>query len=492
MKERLINNLGLKLLSLGLAFVIWLAVVNISNPEVTRSKTVDLEVRNASILTNASKSYTISNNGSVNVNYQVRTRDEYKIKASDFKAYIDLANLYSVTGSVQVNVEVTGDKELIIGTPFARPSVIQVSTEDVQKKKFALSTNTIGTPEDGYSVGSVDADPSTVVVTGPVSLIGRISSVGIEVNVDRESKNLSGTAAPVFYDANGNRITISSDKVTVDPDKISYTVNMLRGKSLKLNFNVSGNVADGYRYTGAECNVKSVPVKGKREILDTVSSISIPEGVLSVQGATGDRQVELNVADYLPDGITVDGESKITVTLKVEALNRREFNLTLNDLSQVGQTVGYSYMLDPGTVTVEVTGLPEDLNLLKAADLNAEIDFTHLSKGPHEGTLTFNPPKGCTAQTVTPFRIIVYDANGTKPSPENGTAGPPGTVQGPGAGISSSASAAGTGKNGTVPAANVSGREESGAVKNTAASETAKVVKNETAAKETGGSQATK
>ena len=42
MKERLINNLGLKILSIFLAFVIWYVVVNVSNPEVNRSKEVAL------------------------------------------------------------------------------------------------------------------------------------------------------------------------------------------------------------------------------------------------------------------------------------------------------------------------------------------------------------------------------------------------------------------------------------------------------------------
>ena len=31
MKEKLLNNLGLKVVSLVLAFVIWMAIVNISN-----------------------------------------------------------------------------------------------------------------------------------------------------------------------------------------------------------------------------------------------------------------------------------------------------------------------------------------------------------------------------------------------------------------------------------------------------------------------------
>ena len=38
MKEKLINNLGLKILSCFLAFFVWLVVVNVSNPEADRKQ----------------------------------------------------------------------------------------------------------------------------------------------------------------------------------------------------------------------------------------------------------------------------------------------------------------------------------------------------------------------------------------------------------------------------------------------------------------------
>jgi len=424
MKEKLVSNLGLKILSIGLAFVIWLAVVNVSNPEVTRTKSIALEITNANVLTGAGKTYSLSDSGNVTVSYQVRTMDEYKIKPEDFKASIDLENLYNVTGSVPVSVEVVNNKDLIIGTPYARPGVIQVSTEDIQQKRFNLATTTVGTPEEEYSVGSVNVDPKYVSVSGPVSLVGRISSVGVEVNVDGATKSMSGSTVPVFYDANGNKISLKTDSVQINPKTVSYSVIMLRGKSLTLNFEVSGSAADGYRYTGAECNVKSVSVIGQQNVLDTLSSLDIPEGVLSVQGATEDRQVKVNIKDYLPAGVSINGDSEVTVILKVEALNQKNFTLSLEDMQQVGETVGFSYLLDPDSTTVTVTGLSEDLSLIDAADLKAELDLTHLTIGRHDGKLTFNLQKGLNIKSYTPFKIVVYDTGGTVPALENG----PGTT----------------------------------------------------------------
>ena len=46
MGKKLTNNLKLKILSVFLAFFVWLAVTNISNPDVTATKEVPLEVLN--------------------------------------------------------------------------------------------------------------------------------------------------------------------------------------------------------------------------------------------------------------------------------------------------------------------------------------------------------------------------------------------------------------------------------------------------------------
>ena len=67
MKERLINNLGLKVLSVFLAFIIWLVVVNVSNPLVNRRREVTLDIENSEVLTAARRAYKISSKSTVTV-----------------------------------------------------------------------------------------------------------------------------------------------------------------------------------------------------------------------------------------------------------------------------------------------------------------------------------------------------------------------------------------------------------------------------------------
>ena len=155
MKERLIsNNLGLKILSLFLAFIIWLVVVNVSNPLVNRRRELTLEIENSEVLTAARRAYEISGKNTVTVSFDIHTRDEYKIRLSDFRAYIDLSELYDVTGSVPVKVEVLNNSD-IYENVVPRPGVVRVTTEELQSKPFELQTDLRGEAASGYVLGKV-------------------------------------------------------------------------------------------------------------------------------------------------------------------------------------------------------------------------------------------------------------------------------------------------------------------------------------------------
>ena len=402
------GRMMLRLVSVLIGLLIWLTVVNISNPEVTRTRTVPVTVVNDQVLTAAGKCYRIQGGENVTVSYQVRSRDAYRIEADTFRAVADLSNLYSVTGSVPVTVEVVKNKELLIGTPAVRPQVIHVRTEDLQNKSFSVSSGVLGQVMPDHSVGSITVHPETIMVSGPMSQVGRISSVGIMVDVSGHEDDFSGTEKPRFFDANGNVISFEEEGLTTEPEELAYEVDMLLGKTLTLRFEVSGNVAPGYRFTGAESAMKSVAVVGEDVILGTMNELVIPGTALNVEGARENRSVTVDLSQYLPSGVTVRGNSLATVNLKVEALNSRAFQLSLdNGITMTGRKEGLVYTLYPNLISVELSALPEELKTLTSEDLNATLDFSAMEVGNYVGQISLSAPEGTSIASITPFTVIV-------------------------------------------------------------------------------------
>lgn len=412
MKEKLLDKLGLKIVSLILAFVVWMGIVNVSNPVKESSVTVPVEVRNGEVMKANNLAYEISSKSSVTVYFWVRTRDESLIRASDFSAYIDLEDL-SVTGSVPVYVEVSKEKESLIVQSetkaiTTKPMVMRVETEELQKKKFELSVTTNGKTEDGYIPGSTTLSPDYVIVEGPESQIGQIHHMGVEINVEGASSDIEGTTAPIFYDANSKSIPVSED-VTVNRDSIRYNTSILKAKALNLNFEVNGTVANGYRFTGVTSDVKSVSVVGTKSVLASVSTLSIADEKLNIDGATSDRVVQLDLNDYLPPSTTIAaGEtSQVEVTLKVEPLITKIFSLDLENVEKQGIVPEYEYTYNRDKVDVSVRGLKEDLDTLTEESLNAVLDVTDLEPGTHTITLKFQVEEGFEIASTSDIEVTI-------------------------------------------------------------------------------------
>jgi len=401
------NNLVLKISSLAVAFLVWIIVVNVSNPIVTRNISVPLNVVNANIITDAGKTYSLMGANSVTVSYEVRSRDQSRISASDFNASIDLGDMYDITGAVPIAVEVVNNKDLIIGAVASKPSIVRVSIEDLQRKEFTLTTKITGTPSDGFSVGEVKLDKTNVVVTGPVSVIGQISQIGVEIDVSGLDSDESGRAELKYFDANGNAFVISDNRVSKSFDNVGYSLVMLNGRTLALNFDVGGTAAQGYKFTGAESTTKSIQVRGQPEVLEGLDSITVPASALSVEGATGDVNITVDIKNFLPANVTAVGDTKVNVTLKVEALDKKSLTLTVNDLNIVGARPGVATNIVPEKITVVVSGLSANLESVTNADLKATLDVSEMNSGSNTGSLKFEPATGLSVDSYTPFEVII-------------------------------------------------------------------------------------
>lgn len=418
MEKKLTNNLGLKLISVFLAFFIWLAVMNVANPDEYDTKEVALEVLGGDVLEASGKTYELlTDKKTVTISYKYKALDGGSISASDFRAYIDLADMYEPTGAVQVNVESKNSKVI---SATARPSVVRVKTEDLQRKLFNLTAFTEGEPEEGYQEGVASISPTYVYISGPVSLVGQISRAGIVIDTDGANADLSGSAVVKCFDANDNEIPLD-ERVTISRSEIDYTLPILKVKNLSLNFETEGRVAEGYRYTGIESSVNSVSVVGLKSDLAGVNSITIPRSELNMDGASGDKTVVIDLTKYLPEGVELanPGQSELEVTIKVEPLETRTIDLPVSEIRQVGALGSYTYGYNQDSIQVTIEGLKEDLDLLNPEDLGAEMDVSAMEPGIYEGEVTFQLGAAYALVGYTKPQITVQEKG---PSAASGTA----------------------------------------------------------------------
>lgn len=415
MKERLTNNLGLKLLSVFLAFFVWLFVSNVSNPLISDSVDVTVEIINEDVLSNSNLTYEVVGKNKVTVTYQVHTLDRHKIKASDFKAYADLSELYDVTGSIPVKVEMVNNRALVEGELSTKPGVVQIKTETIQRKRFPLEIKTLDSAEEGYAVGEITLAPDYIYVTGAESVIGKISTAGVELDLNGANSDFSGTVKPVFYDANGNKLEGIEEDISLHTSDITYQVSILKVKNLGLDFQVDGEVAEGYRFTGVESDIKSISVEGRKATLASLTTVTVPKELLDLSGATSDVVVKVDLSKLLPDNVTIAGnqDAVATVVLKVEPLETRGFKLSTDDIELSGASEDLDYQWSADAIQVDIQGLTEDLDNLVLEDMSPYVNVSNMGPGTYQPSLRIDLGDGFQMEGYGDFEITITEKEET-------------------------------------------------------------------------------
>ena len=184
--------------------------------------------------------------------------------------------------------------------------------------------------------------------------------------------------------------------MTTNRDKVSYTVSILRVKALAVDYQVEGEVSDGYRFTGVESTITSIAVEGLRSTLASLNTLTVPGSALRLNGATADVVREVDLADYLPENVTVaDGENSIAqVTLRVEALETRNVQVNLDQVEITGQREGYTYTFDQDAMTLQIQGLSEDLDVLVEDNIRVSLDVSDLEPGDYRADFVIDLDEG--------------------------------------------------------------------------------------------------
>ena len=169
-------------------------------------------------------------------------------------------------------------------------------------------------------------------------------------------------------------------------------MEILKVKNLSLDFDVTGEVASGYRYSGVECALKSVPVVGLKSALASLNTITIPKEELDVTGAKANIVKTIDLNDYLPEGVSLAGmdSSEITVTLTVEPLKEKEYTVRISSDCYVGANSSYSYQAEPATVTIRIRALQEELDSLQFTSDDLSLNVSGMGEGSHQVQPTLN------------------------------------------------------------------------------------------------------
>ena len=404
MKKLLTRNLGLKLASLLLAFVLWFLVAQIYDPKDTVTfNNIQVRLINTELLDEEGKVYEVLDNSNL-VRVTVtgpQSIVKSELRRSDIVAEADMSKLTDInTIAITYYCEnISNDSVEIKGNHDS----VRLNVEDKTSKWIKLESNTIGDVASGYMIGNVTLDQTNIEVTGPKSAISQVDHAGVDINVTDSTTSLSANVDIKLYDADDNELVLESVKKNVD--SAYMTVEVLATKEVPVEIEYMGVPEDGYMATGeVESSVPTVRIAGTVSTLVGISAITVPEDRMNITGQSDNLVDIINLKEYLPANVRLADKSfygKITATVYIEPIVSKDLTVAAENISVTGVPDGMEAEITSTAeeYNITVSGLSRDVSILHDSSVTGILNLTHwmedngveeLTPGTYTIPVTFN------------------------------------------------------------------------------------------------------
>lgn len=415
-KKKLTNNLLLKILSLAIALAIWLLVANINDPVVVTSYDVPVTIQNSAYLESGGKTYQVLEQQQMVTVILRGNSSVVENRTGDIQAVADLTQIVDMdTTPVMVPVTATCDRVAAEDISVV-PAAIGIEIEDMVSKDFTI-TVTAGdtTPSADYEVGTMEANPEKVTITGPESLIDKIDRVMAEVNTAPMNEDTTITSRLIIYDKNQDALDeteMNYLKFDIGQPVVDIHVDLWRVRGdIQLAVNYSGSPAPGYQVGDVTITPSTISVAGTDEALAQLAvegnTIEIPADAVVLDGQDSDVETRLTLSEYMPDDLVVANNVETAiVNVSIIPEGSQEFRVATRDITIENLDDKLRLVFDTDSVTVRVRETGGQINDLTADEISLSADMKDRGAGDYEIQLEADLPDGY--ELLAPVKTLVH------------------------------------------------------------------------------------
>lgn len=415
MKKKLTNNLGFKILSVVLAILLWLIVVNVSDPEKTTTITnIPITVLNEEAVTGQEKVYEIISGRTATVEVTGPRTIIDSLEASSFRATADLSKL-SMTNAVEIDVElVTVSYRSKVDIDVQTTMKIQI--ENLVNKEFTAEVSDRGTVADGFVIYNRTMAEDLVEVTAPESVMDTIAKVGVSVNVSGAYEDFTVTEKFQAYDNRGNVIDAESNNISFSIQETEIKVTVYPVKQIAIIYEIDETDYPNTIFSSITISRDHIMIAGKSEGLAAINELVLDTSMLQVTQNNSSYELRYDINELLPDGVYVYGDdNSITIKVETDAIITRTFTVPVNDIGIKSLGEGYSAAHETtGTIAYVLRGRKSVLEQLSTEDNSLFVSTKDLAEGEYNLAVQMDLEDGI--ELVQPVYVRVKITEKDKPT----------------------------------------------------------------------------
>ena len=428
-KRKITDNIPLKIMSVAVAVVVWLIVVNIDNPVGTNYYTLNnVELINKEYV---ESSDTIGkmcmpeqSQDSIRVAITTTKKIRDRIKVTDISAVADLQQAVSLdTNPVMVPITVTCSIPGVSANDIkVTPQNLSVNLDEKETQEFVVNVSRGDTkPGKDYEVGSLTANPEKVRITGPKTLINKIDKVNAAIDLDGNTQDFSQDVNLTIIDKNQEPLSDSEmNSWRIENNaKVVVTARLWKiRQGVGISAGYVGTPADGYQVGSVKTVPDTISVAGSTEGLESLAQndnvITIPADSIDISGESKDVEKKINLSNLLPDNVklTSDSSEDVWVTVSILPVGSREFDIPTKSIEVKNKPDDLQVTFETAQIAVRIKSDENDMDDLNAQkDIKASIDLNGKEEGNYEVPVKIVLPDGY--ETVEDVTTEVVISSGT-------------------------------------------------------------------------------
>lgn len=385
MKKIIFNNIGLKILALLIAVIVWWVVMNIDDPLVKKTiNGVSVELRNDDDLIDKGYIYEVESGNVIAITVWAPESVAKELKSSDFIAYADLSQLSPLTDTANITVEcVKSDVKNDIKKITSKIQVVKLSIDNKQTAEVPVTTAIVGNPAENYVIGDISISQNKIDITGAASVIEKIVRAEIKYDVSNMMQSVNEMVTPVFYDENNNVVDTGAIQLSRNSLRLSVVINPT--KWIGVTINPSVTVADDYKMVGYSLSFDQVKIAGTQESLANISAIDLPSDAIELTDVTESQDCVVNLANYLKASYKiVSGTTELTVHIDIEPMVVKSYIVRKNGIAVNNLGDGLEAQIEDSYIEVKVKAIQEVHDSFNMDVLNPNIDLKGYGPGEYE------------------------------------------------------------------------------------------------------------
>jgi len=371
------RNLRTFLLALLLGVSVWVSAVSAADPnEVnTYPHPIPLEVIGQDpslVLTNE-----IPQTAEVSLRTPHSVWESLTARDKAVRAILDLSGLSAGEHTRQVQILVDTRPYQIV---LANPTTVSVVLESLRTQTFPLSLSLSGQPAAGYQVGEATMDLTEIAISGPESLVQRVTRARVPINLDGVREGIDESVPVQLLDAQNEIVR----GLAVNPESVHVTVPISQQggfRDVAVKVVVQGQQAPGYRIENISVFPPVVTVFAENpELVNQLPGI-VQTQPLDLQDRKEDVSTRLSLD--LPENITIVGPQTVQVQVSISPI-QTSLTLLNQPINVNGLSEGLSAQVFPQTVDVIISGPLPVLENLTSKDITVSVDASGLEIGSYQ------------------------------------------------------------------------------------------------------------